>query len=85
MSEPWERRFKTREIAANEWEEKREHIERLYIHEDRKLKDVRRTLAEGCGFYAKFVFAPPPPPPSKTPFPLLVLQVLVGLFARISG
>jgi Clr5 domain len=49
----WERSYKAREITHSQWEEQRKLFVRLYVTEDRKLKEVRRIMAEDYGFYAK--------------------------------
>ncbi|CAZ85893.1 unnamed protein product [Tuber melanosporum] len=48
----WESRFRTREIAACEWEGIRGVFEDLYIEQGQTLKMIRQHLAEEYGFYA---------------------------------
>ncbi|KAG0638873.1 hypothetical protein HOY80DRAFT_1046644 [Tuber brumale] len=51
-STSWESRFRTREIAACEWEGIRGVFEDLYIEQGQTLKMIRQHLAEEYGFYA---------------------------------
>jgi len=51
----WESKFRTREIAAHEWEDIRDVFEDLYIEQGQTLKMIRQHLAEDYGFYAKYV------------------------------
>ncbi|PUU80632.1 hypothetical protein B9Z19DRAFT_1044353 [Tuber borchii] len=48
----WESNFRTREIAAHEWEDIRDVFEDLYIEQGQTLKMIRQHLAEDYGFYA---------------------------------
>ena len=53
----WESNFRTREIAAQEWEDIRDVFEDLYIEQGQTLKMIRQHLAEDYGFYAKYVLS----------------------------
>jgi len=50
--EAWERNFKGRQYTADEWNEQFETFKQLYVIQDLKLSEVRRTMAYKHNFYA---------------------------------